>query len=326
MVKWPASPVRGGRIREKGEMIDVSTMENLPGRSLMEIRASLGVHIRMAAESCILAGQDLIEAKAQLGHGAWLPFLKEFGISSSTAANWMQVAREIPAGSPLARLPYSKALALLALPAGEREEFAAENDAEQKTAAEIKRLIAEKEAAQELARKNARTAEENYEKYKKANNTAIAAQQYANDWEQKAQSLSRELERKQPERVVEKTVDVPPADYADLKYRAAQAQRDAEDAVKAAMAAEQRARDAENALEEMRLQQGAGAPALGDLERLTDAVNRFIADTQLLAVNPGELARREKETDAVIRRLSRHVIDLQAAVSKAAFQAEGAVV
>ena len=60
MVKWPASPVRGGRIREKGEMIDVSTMENLPGRSLMEIRASLGVHIRMAAESCILAGQDLL--------------------------------------------------------------------------------------------------------------------------------------------------------------------------------------------------------------------------------------------------------------------------
>ena len=165
----------------------------LPGRSLAEIRASLGAHIRMAAESCILAGQDLIDAKAQLGHGQWLPFLNEFGISSSTAANWMKVAREVSLESPLARMRYGKVLALLAVPADEREAFAAEIHAEDKSTEEIRRLIAEKEAAQELARKNARTAEENYEKYKKANNTAIAAQQYANDWEQKAQSLSRHV-------------------------------------------------------------------------------------------------------------------------------------
>ena len=285
------------------------SMENLPGRSLAEIRASLGAHIRMAAESCILAGQDLIEAKDQLGHGQWLPFLNEFGISSSTAANWMKVAREVSLESPLARMRYGKVLALLAVPADEREAFAEEIHAEDKSTEEIKRLIAERDKAAEAA--NAETT--------RANQMAREAR----EWEGKAQQLARELERKAPEHVVEKTV--PPADYDELKRKAAQADRNLDDAMQAAAAAEQRARDAEDRLAMMEAR-GGGRQPMGELEQLTEAVNRFISDTQMMAVNPGELARREKETDAVIRRLSRHVLEMQKAVGDAAFQAEGAVV
>ena len=305
----------------------------LPGRSLAEIRASLGAHIRMAAESCILAGQDLIEAKDQLGHGQWLPFLNEFGISSSTAANWMKVAREVSLESPLARMRYGKVLALLAVPADEREAFAGEIQAEDKSAAEIRRLIEERNKAAEAA--NAETTRaaqiERDRDYWKTQAGCIEqerkqAEQAKRDAVQRANILSQQLDDRinNPEKV-EVRVEVPPADYDELKRKAAMADRNVDDALLAARDAEQRARDAEDRLAMMEAR-GCGKPILGDLERLTDAVNRFISDTQMMAVNPGELARREKETDAIIRRLSRHVIELQKAVGEAAFQAEGAVV
>ena len=309
------------------------SMENLPGRSLAEIRASLGAHIRMAAESCILAGQDLIEAKDQLGHGQWLPFLNEFGISSSTAANWMKVAREVSLESPLARMRYGKVLALLAVPADEREAFAAEIHAEDKSTEEIKRLIAERDKAAEAA--NAETTRANEaekrakyyeEEWNKVDLRRIRAEQERNEAKQRANILSQQLDDRinNPEKV-EIQVQVPPRDYEDLKRKAAQADRNLDDAMQAAAAAEQRARDAEDRLAMMEAR-GGGRQPMGELEQLTEAVNRFISETQMMAVNPGELARREKETDAVIRRLSRHVIEMQKAVGDAVFQAEGAVV
>lgn len=292
----------------------------LPGRSLAEIRASLGAHIRMAAESCILAGQDLIEAKDQLGHGQWLPFLDEFGISSSTAANWMKVAREVSLESPLARMRYGKVLALLAVPADEREAFAEEIHAEDKSTEEIRRLIAERDKAAEAANAETTRAEQIGRDRDYWKTQAGCIEQERQAAQRRADALDKQIEdlMRHPE-------TVPPADYEELKRKAADADRNLDDALLAARDAEQRARDAEDRLAMMEAR-GGGKPVLGDLERLTDAVNRFISDTQMMAVNPGELARREKETDAIIRRLSRHVIELQKAVGEAAFQAEGAVV
>lgn len=274
-------------------------------RNIDEVRASLAVHIRTAAESCIRAGLDLIEAKEILGHGNFLPFLKEFGISSSTAANWMQVAREIGLDSPLARLSYGKVLALLSLPAEEREPFAAENSAENKSTAEIKRLIAERNRAMEAA------------------NTETARANEAENRLEQLQAQYDDLACRPP--IEKKIVEVAPRDYQELKRKVARADRTVEDAMQAAMDAERRAREAEAALEDLRTQKPQGTPP-NDLALLSDAVTRFISDTQRLAIDPGGLARREKETDALIRRLSRYVIELQNAVSNAAFEAEGAIV
>lgn len=297
---------------------EITAPSGLPARSLDEIRASLAVHIRTAAESCIRAGWDLMDAKAQLGHGNWLPFLAEYGISSSTAANWMRVAREISLDSPLAKLQPTTVLALLAVPAEEREQFAQENHADEKSAAEIKRLIDQRNKAIEAA-----------------NTESNRADRIARDLEYwKTQAEQVEAERRDMERALEKManqktertrVEVPPADYEEMKRRARMADQLVDDAERAAMDAEKRAQEAEERLAALE-SQGSGRPAPGGIEALGAAVAQFISATQMMLVNPGALAAREKDTDALIRQLSRHVIDLQRAVSNAAFDGEGAVV
>ena len=116
-----------------------------------------------------------------------------------------------------------------------------------------------------------------------------------------------------------------PEDYEHLRETAAANDRMTADAVKAAAEAEKRAQEAEERLSALEADQ-AQRPAPDDLTALGVAVATFIADTQMMLVNPAALAANEKATDALIRQLSRHVIELQNAVSNAAFVGEGAVV
>lgn len=284
-------------------------------RSLSEIRASLAVNIRSAAESCIRAGLDLIEAKEQLKQGQWLPFLQDFGISHSTAANWMNVAREIGLDSPLAQLPYSKALALLAVPAEEREQFATENQVDDKSAAEIRRLIAERNRAMEAANIADNQCKELAREVEKAQYDAQCAEQ----------ERDKALSQLQQARQTARKEIVYPEDYEHLRQTAAANDRMTADAVKAAAEAERRAQEAEARLSALEAA-GDQRPAQDDLAALGAAVAAFITGTQMMIVNPAALAAREKETDSLIRQLSRHVIELQKAVGNAAFIGEGAVV
>ena len=118
-------------------------------------------------------GRRLNEAKELVGHGGWLDFLrKETQFSSSTAQNLMRVYREYGAnqgnlfGAELANsqtfgnLTYTKALALLALPEEEREEFVEVHDVEAMSTRELQdairardEAIADKGAAEEKAQK-----------------------------------------------------------------------------------------------------------------------------------------------------------------------------
>lgn len=304
-------------LKEEGKLPNTITPTQ-PGtvrRSLVEIRASLAVNIRSAAESCIRAGLDLIEAKAQLKQGQWLPFLQDFGISHSTAANWMNVAREIGLDSPLAQLPYSKALALLAVPADERAQFAQENHVDEKSAAEIRRLIAERNKAMEAANAADNRCKELAREIEKAQYNAQCADQEREKIQaqlaQARQSARREI--------------VYPEDYERLKQAAAANDRMTADAVMAAAEAEKRAQEAEDRLAALESAVDQRMPP-DDLTALGAAVAAFITSTQMMLVNPAALAAREKETDALLRQLSRHVIQLQSAVSNAAFVGEGAVV
>ena len=69
-------------------------------------------------------GRRLIDAKALLPHGEWLPWLNErVEFSERTARNFMRLAREWTNRQTLADLGAAKALTLLALPAEEREQF-----------------------------------------------------------------------------------------------------------------------------------------------------------------------------------------------------------
>ena len=96
---------------------------------------------RQAGGAIIEIGKRLLEAKAQLGHGEWLPWLREkVDISERRAQDFMRIAREYSKSAEIADLGASKALALLALPESERERFAGERhlvDGEEKTVSEM---------------------------------------------------------------------------------------------------------------------------------------------------------------------------------------------
>ena len=96
------------------------------------------LRLKQDAGNAILSiGQRLIEAKAMLPHGEWLPWLTEqVEFSERTARNFMRLAREWTNRQALADLGAAKALMLLALPPEERERFMEENhvvDGEEKS-------------------------------------------------------------------------------------------------------------------------------------------------------------------------------------------------
>lgn len=161
----------------------------------------------------IRIGQALLWAKEQLRHGefdAWLRDKIEF--SRSSATNFMRIAREVEESSSLARLPYTKVLALLDVPKEEREAFAEEHDAEHTSAAELKRLAKELEAEKRHV--------DGLQSSLSIREGELAAQKKITD------RLSAELReaQAQPPQVVEKLPD----DYVDLKRRLAKAEAEAD--------------------------------------------------------------------------------------------------
>lgn len=161
----------------------------------------------------IRIGQALLWAKERLRHGefdAWLRDTVEF--SRSSATNFMRIAREVEEGSAIAKLPYTKVLALLDVPKEEREAFAAAHDAEHTSAAELKRLAKELEAEKRHVdglRDALRVRDGELEAQKKI-----------------ADRLGAELRetKAQPPQVVEKLPD----DYVELKKRLAKAEEEAD--------------------------------------------------------------------------------------------------
>jgi DNA repair exonuclease SbcCD ATPase subunit len=103
--------------------------------------------------SAIEIGRRLHEAKALVPHGSWGKWLKEnVNYSQSTANNFMRIADEYGGANlqAFANLSYTQAVALLSLPAEEREQFAAEHNVAEMSSRELQAAIKEK---QELERK-----------------------------------------------------------------------------------------------------------------------------------------------------------------------------
>lgn len=125
-------------------------------RPIEVITAEIWLYKNQAGAAILEIGRRLIEAKAQLSHGEWLPWLEEkVEFSEVTAQRFMRLAKEYENPSLVTDLGASKALALIALPVSERAEFAAEKhlvNGEEKTAAEmtvkeLKEAIREREEA-----------------------------------------------------------------------------------------------------------------------------------------------------------------------------------
>lgn len=107
---------------------------------------------RAGGEAILTIGRCLIEAKDMLSHGEWLPWLTEqVEFSPRTAQNFMRLAREWSNTQTLADLGASKALALLALPPEEREQFMEDHKVIDMSARQLEQAIKERDEARVAA-------------------------------------------------------------------------------------------------------------------------------------------------------------------------------
>ena len=288
-------------------------------RSMEEITASARVNMQDMIHRAIGLGQDCLDAKELLGHGKFLPWLKELGLSSSTAANYMKVAREVTPGSRLESLSYSKVLALLAAPAEEREQLAEET--EDKSAAHIKRLLSERNKAlmaanSETTRANAAEADAKkfYSEIARLN-TERAEMEYKLE-QMKADLLTAENNRVEVEKIVEKVVEKVPEDYEELKRRSA-------GMLAAAEEAEKRAADAEAELEELRANGSAAEkPAI---IRLHEAVQTFFASCDLMKYNMADFRRDKRSLSGILTQMEDWCSAMREAMEESTVDAEVAV-
>ena len=231
------------------------------GRTLPEIEASLRLHKENVVRGFLGIGQDLLDAKAQLGkRGGWMEWLERMGIQQSYANKYMKLAKEVQPGTYLADLTFTKTLTLLAVPAEEREAFAQEIDAENKTAAEIKRLILERDQMKR-ERDSLSTAVDN-------------ARKNAEEWKQKYENRPA---------LIQQVVETPD-DYQALKMQAAHHDAEMQEALDAAREAELRAMDAETRLAQMQMAEGQRPK--GEYKRFADAVTEFFIAAQMLPYQP----------------------------------------
>lgn len=297
-------------------------------RSIEEITISAKLNMQDMINKAMQLGKDFSDAKELLGHGKFLPWLEKLGVSSSTASNYMRVAREITPGSRMASLPYSKALALLAAPAEEREELAAQAD--DKSAAEIRKLIEERNRAAEAA--NAETAradqaEKDAKVFNQENanlrNKVSVLQNELNGKKQYVDDLRAKLLEAENNVVeVEKIVEVEPKDYRIIKMQLENAKKSADDLIEAAAMAEERAAQLEAENEELKSGKKEMQKPVGIL--LNEAVNTFFRNCDMMPYNPIDL---QKDSYAVRHSLEslQEWIDRMHAALESNVLAEGAV-
>lgn len=241
-------------------------------RDLTIIEGEILFYKRQAGHAFLEIGKRLNEAKAQLPHGEWLPWLREkVDISERSAQDFMRLAKEYSKSAEIADLGAAKALALLALEASEREQFAAEKhdvDGVEKsvaemTAKELKKAIEERDSARksmEAMKARAEVAEQSRAKMEEDMRQLKELQKRAREAEeQKSKELQRvedELKtlRSKPVEVAVETRDASPEQLAEARSAGAQEARKEAEAVhqKALAAAEEKAKKLKDDLRKAR--------------------------------------------------------------------------
>lgn len=239
-------------------------------RNIESITAEI-LQLKQDAGNAILGiGQRLIEAKAMLPHGEWLPWLNEqIDISERTAQKFMRLAREWTNPNTLADLGASKALMLLALPEQERDQFIEEHNVIDMSARELEKAVKERDEALRTA-EEAKAAAEAAEHSRAKMESDMAVLKELHQAAQDSEAMSREeLEKLKAElkALQEKPVDVAvmevDQDALDAARREAVAEMQAkvDKATEARKKAEEKRKKAEEDLEALRQQLEASQQA-----------------------------------------------------------------
>lgn len=248
-------------------------------RDIEAITAEILDAKRAGGEAILTIGRGLIEAKALLSHGEWLPWLEErVEFSEKAAQRFMLLARKYSNPTTLSDLGASKALILLAIPDEVRDEFIEAPhvvDGEEKTVTdmsvrELKAAIKERDEALRAAaqaqaeQKAAEDAREKMAEDMRLANERIAGlnaeveerSAEAREAQDAAVRLEKELEELRS-RPVEVAVQADPAAVEAARREAETAMQAKLDAAKAAKTAaesfrEEAKRDLKNARESLK--------------------------------------------------------------------------
>ena len=188
---------------------------------------------RLILGHAIEIGRRLTEAKQMLSHGEWGKWLKEeIHYSKSSANNMMRIfdaygSTQMGLFGPEANsqtfgdLEYSKALALLSVPAEDREQFAQEVDAEHISVRQLKAAIQERDAAQEQAAEAAAEWELAKEALREKEKAIQLANQRLEASASEADSLRKEIEqhRQRPVDVAVEQIDAVPEQLKAAEQR-----------------------------------------------------------------------------------------------------------
>lgn len=191
------------------------------GRTIEAITNEILDLKQTAGEAILEIGNRLIEAQTILSHGDWLVWLAEqVEFSPRTAQRFMRLAREWSNATALSHLGATKALALLALPEKERDEFLEEHNVVDMTTRQLEQAIRERDEARkaaEDARADALTAEQARAKMEAdmaaARNLLESARADADSAGSRARALEEKLRmlQEQPVEVAVQTVADPEA-------------------------------------------------------------------------------------------------------------------
>lgn len=175
---------------DEGAALSAAFGESAPAigteRGIETITEEIIFYKTVGGQAVIEIGRRLMEAKAQPRHGEWLPWLREkVEFSETSAQNFMRIAREYGNTHLVGDLGASKALALLALPASEREDFAQEKhvvNGEEKSVSEMsKRELEEAIRQRKLAEGERDRMQRELDGQRRANEEAAAKIQEAQD-------------------------------------------------------------------------------------------------------------------------------------------------
>ena len=260
---------------KEAEEAEYEARMNLPAepaeRTIEAITEDILDAQRRGGEAILTIGRCLIEAKEMLPHGEWLPWLNEkVSYSDRTARRFMQMYRQLSNRPALANLGASKALALLALPEKDREDFLSENNVVDMTTRQLEQAIKDRDEARkaaETAKADAAAAEAARAKMeadmKVANATLESAREEKERADQETARLERELTelRSRPVDVAVETVADPEAIAQARAEAVAEMQAKLDKAREAKNKAEAQRKNAEDALEQVRLHLEAQAKA-----------------------------------------------------------------
>lgn len=252
-------------------------------RTLEMVAAEIRTFTASMLNNIIEIGRRMCEAKDMLPYGQFGEWIKaNTGYSRSTANNFMRVYQEygtrqgslfgatVENDQAFGKLSYTQALALLAIPAGEREEFVETHNVENMSTRDLQEAIRERDKAREALRQEE-------EKRKGAEKTAGDLRQQIKDLEAKPTEVDIQTDQEAIDKAVAEAVEKANAAHAaELDKLRASEEKKRKTLEKKVAAAEKAAKAAEDKAAE------AGKDAAGEVGALRTEAARQKAEAERL--------------------------------------------